>query len=400
MIARLQAVPALLPLYLPYFISSAATAMLIPVLPLYAADFNVLYGLIGLVIAAEAIGTLLGDVPAGLLLRRFSTRQVIALGLSGLALLTAALSVAATIEIVILCRLGAGFFRALYSVAHHHYLTTEISPDWRGRAIAIYGGVYRLGGFVGPALGGVLALAIGLRPVFVLFALLVGLSLLLVLACMGDTRHSAGYATPRPERRSLWSLLLAYRYILVVGGAGQIFAQMIRGGRSTLLPLYGADVLGLDVGTIGAIVSAGAALDVLMVYFAGLTMDRLGRKYAIVPCFAIQAAGMLLLPLAHTAGGLLLVALILGFGNGLGSGTMMTLGSDVAPPAERGEFLGVWRLIGDIGFSGGPIIVGAVADALVLPAAALAMSGAGLASVLIFGLFVPETLRPRKKHEA
>ena len=40
------------------------------------------------------------------------------------------------------------------------------------------------------------------------------------------------------------------------------------------------------------------------------------------------------------------VALLLGFGNGLGSGIVMTLGADFAPARGRAEFLGVWRLVG------------------------------------------------------
>jgi hypothetical protein len=55
--------------------------------------------------------------------------------------------------------------------------------------------------------------------------------------------------------------------------------------------------------------------------------------------------------------------------------------------------LGIWRLIGDMGGMGGPVVVGAVADLLALPMAAVAMSGAGLLAVLIFALMVPETLK-------
>jgi MFS-type transporter involved in bile tolerance (Atg22 family) len=74
---------------------------------------------------------------------------------------------------------------------------------------------------------------------------------------------------------------------------------------------------------------------------------------------------------------------------------MLTIGADMAPPEARGEFLGLWRLIGDLGSSGGPLIVGVVASLVALPTAALALSGAGLATVLIFALFVPETLKDR-----
>lgn len=60
-------------------------------------------------------------------------------------------------------------------------------------------------------------------------------------------------------------------------------------------------------------------------------MDRLGRKAAIVPSFVVQAVGMALIPLSHSYGGLLAVASLIGLGNGLGSGSMMTLGADLAP---------------------------------------------------------------------
>ena len=93
----------------------------------------------------------------------------------------------------------------------------------------------------------------------------------------------------------------------------------------------------------------------------------------------------------------MLAASLIGFGNGLGSGTMMTLGADLAPRGARGEFLGIWRLIGDAGFTGGPIIAGAVADLVVLQAAALTVSGAGLIAAIIFALLVPETLQGRRR---
>jgi MFS family permease len=132
-------------------------------------------------------------------------------------------------------------------------------------------------------------------------------------------------------------------------------------------------------------------------YPAGWIMDHLGRKWAIVPSFLIQALGLSLVPLTGSFAGLLSASLLIGFGNGLGSGSMMTLGTDLAPQEARGEFLGVWRLIGDGGRTGGPLVVGQVADLMTLPAAAWAISGAGLVAGTIFVLFVPETLKRRRR---
>jgi len=60
-------------------------------------------------------------------------------------------------------------------------------------------------------------------------------------------------------------------------------------------------------------------------------------------------------------------------GNGLGSGIVMTLGADAAPPAGRAPFLGVWRLFSLVGHNGASIVVAAVA----------AVAGIGVASVAV-----------------
>jgi hypothetical protein len=58
-----------------------------------------------------------------------------------------------------------------------------------------------------------------------------------------------------------------------------------------------------------------------------------------------------------------------------------------------GEFLGVWRLIGDAGATGAPIVVGTIADLFSLSVAALVIAGTGIAAAYVLGMFVPETLR-------
>ena len=121
-------------------------------------------------------------------------------------------------------------------------------------------------------------------------------------------------------------------------------------------------------------------------------MDRYGRKCAVVPCFLGQAIGMALVPFSAGFSGLLLATCLIGLANGIGSGSMMTLGADLAPPDAMGEFLGIWRFIGDAGHAGGPLVVGGVADLLGLAAAPWVMSGVGLLASATFAFLVPETL--------
>jgi MFS family permease len=311
------------------------------------------------------------------------------IGIAVMALAVASLALVGSVLHLLLARLLAGAGSALWNVSRHAYIAAATKRARRGRAIALFGGSARVGAFIGPVLGGFLASFYGLRAPFLLYALLA------IVALWFAWRYvEAGIGAPRRQNApSLRRVLLAQRHIFLTAGTGQLLAQAIRGGRRVLIPLYGGVALGLSVDQIGAVVGVAALFDVLLVLPAGMVMDRWGRKYAIVPSFVVQAIGMALVPLAGGFGALILAASLVGFGNGLSSGSMMTLGADLAPEGEVGEFLGAWRLIGDGGSSGGPLLVGVVAEALGLGVAALAVAGVGALAALTFARRVPETLR-------
>lgn len=389
--------PLILPYYLPSLILSTSRGILAPVMPLFARDLGATYGLVGLVLAGEGLGLLVGDVPGGMLMRRLGHKRTMLLGLAIVILSTTSLSWAPTVWVALALRVLAGFGHALFGVTQHAYIANAASLGGRGRAIALHGGVMRIGTFLGPVAGGAFAVTYGLRASFLLFGVI---SLIAYLALVVFLRLPPGALAGRASQGGRVSIraMLRDRYrVLAAAGLGQILAQTIRAGRATLLPLYAADAVGLDVSQIGLVVSLASAIDMSLFYPAGWIMDNLGRKCAIVPSFLLQALGMFLLPFAHSFGTLLAAAGLIAFGNGIGSGSMMTLGADLAPKETRGEFLGVWRLIGDVGHSGGPLLVGQVADLVTLPMAAWAIAAAGLSAGLVFGLLVPEPLKRERR---
>jgi MFS family permease len=392
--------PLVLALYVPSVLFALAYGVLNPILPLYAAGFEVSYGLVGLVLSAQSLGMLLADVPAGMLLGRVGRKRAMVLGLALVGGATASLFWAESIVVVIGSRLIAGMGQSLFGVARHTYLTEAVEPENRGRAIALFGGTFRMGRLVGPIVGGVIGAALGLRAGFLLYGALV-LGALICVALFGRESEMQGIASERPavpeNGATLLAMLRAHYRVLMAAGSGQLLAQMTRAGWMAIVPLYGADVLGLDVDAIGLILSLLAAADLAMFLPTGFIMDRWGRKRAIVPSFTLQSVGLALIPLTSSFAGLMSAALVIGFGNGLGSGTMMTLGADLAPAETRGTFLGVWRLIGDTGVTLGPLIAGAVADLLVLGTASLVAAGGGFAAALVFAVFVPETLKRRRR---
>jgi MFS family permease len=119
-------------------------------------------------------------------------------------------------------------------------------------------------------------------------------------------------------------------------------------------------------------------------------MDRKGRRWVAVPSMLIIGAAMLWMPFTGGAITLLLAATAIGFGNGIGSGLVMTLGADHAPRHGRAYFLGAWRFLSDIGASGGPALLSLLVASLSLAGGIAATGLLALAAAAMLGRWVPK----------
>jgi MFS family permease len=388
-----QTASLLLPVYVPTLLLSIGQGILVPTLPLYAQDFGVNYALVSLAIAAAGLGTLVGDVPSGMMLERFGRKPVMVVGTVSLALATLGLVYLQYFPTLLLLRFLAGVGTAMWNISRMAYLTDTVPLRDRGRALSTFGGVSRIGTFVGPALGGVLGSILGLTAPFYAAAAAAAAAAVISILFISESRHKETVAHGHTRWAVVGGVVKAHWRELGTAGSAQIFAQMIRAGRQIIVPLYAANELNLSVAQIGSIVSISSAVDMSLFLPAGFLMDKLGRKYASVPSFLVMAAGMAMVPLSSNYAGLLAATCVMGFGNGIGAGSMMTLGADLAPRRATGEFLGVWRLIGDVGSTGGPLVVGTIADAVGLTMAAFSLAGVGVLAATTLLLFVKETLQ-------
>jgi MFS family permease len=383
-----------LSLYLPTFVLSFAAGMLTPIMPLYARSFEISYALVGVVLASQGIGNLVGDIPAGIILTKLGHKLTMLIGVSMFGLCITAMSWAQTVPELILYGFLSGFGNAMWNISRHAYMTDLVPLVRRGRVSATFGGINRIGTFLGPLLGATVAATFGLRVPFLIFGAVTVVAFILSALFVNEaTAPRVSRGGVRGHTSHLVHIARQYAGILTTAGIAQLLGQMIRTGRNSIIPLYASDVIGLDVQAIGWIVTLSAAIDMTMFYPAGVIMDRWGRKFASVPSFLIQGIGMALVPFTMSFEGLLMATLVIGFGNGIGSGTLLTLGSDLAPKESMGEFLGVWRLIGDTGSTGAPLIVGGVADLVGLAMSALVLGFVGMGAAAMLAFFVPETLR-------
>ena len=76
-------------------------------------------------------------------------------------------------------------------------------------------------------------------------------------------------------------------------------------------------------------------------------------------------------------------------GNGIGSGIIMTIGADASPSADRTRFLGIWRLITDLGGGGGPLLMSSVTAVLSLAGGITAIGALGFVAAWMFWRWLP-----------
>ena len=382
----------ILPLYIPAFLLSTGAGIVLPTLSIYVKSFELSYTLTTVVLAVGVIG----NIPAGILVERLGRKPSMLLGLVMIGVSTLGMGIATNFFQLIGAQLVGGIGNALWMLARHAYMTDVIPIANRGRAIALFGGVNRMGTFAGQFCS--VFLGVNLRLPFFIFAGIVVLNFVLCLFFIPETRRSTNQTAGKklPYLRHLLEISRQHIRLLATAGVGQVCVQTLRRGCNIIIPLYADEVVGLTTQQIRSVVMISSAVDMSMFPIAGYMMDRFGRRFATVPGICVFATGMVLMSFTGTFTWLLLAATFMRMGNGIASGTMMTLGADLAPREGTGEFLGLWRLTGDFGGSAGPVIVGNLADLFGLSYSGFALGGIGYLGVGIFLWLVPETLRKEK----
>ncbi len=378
--------------YAPSFLLSIGQGILIPVLPGFAKEeMAASIGLIGLVVAARYIGTMIFDVPAGILVGRIGLRKTMTAGvlLFGVAALWAGMS--PNFSSLMAARLLAGASYALWSISRHSYIAAAVPMDVRGRALALFGGLSRIATILGPLIGGILAEFVGIRVPFYAQATVAILTLLMILITAKNMVEPQQTGIRRNVFTELGSVISKHRSDFATAGIAAIALQFLRSGREFLIPVWGEEI-GLGKDQIGYIATISFTIDSMMFPLVGYSMDRWGRKSTGIPAFLVLGVAIALIPQTGTFGALLAVGLLAGLGNGLSSGFVLITGTDLSPKNNPGGFLGVWRFISDTGGAGGPVAIGGLAQIVTLGVASLATAGIGAFGALMLIFVVKETM--------
>lgn len=428
-------------IYGPTVLFALGEGAVIPLIPIVAARLGADIALSGLIASALVIGQLCGNLPAGWLVARVGER-VTMLGAAALALVgVIGVALAPSLSVLAGSVFVIGLCAAAFMLARHAFMTVRVPFAFRARALALLGGSFRFGMFVGPFIAALL-LALTGTEASAAWCFAVCLLACLLLVGLGPDPVSAveardaGRAAPDPLNNAADTIaaeriaadtgeaitggitlpnqragrgagekpdgvlrtMVKFRHLLLRLGLAAASLSAVRSARQVVLPLWGVS-LGLDAQTIALVVGFGGALDFALFYASGQVMDRFGRLWAALPSMLLMGIGFILLSLthewAHAVAWYAGLAALIGVGNGLSSGILMTLGADLAPKGEPAAFLGSWRTLNDSGGTLAPVLFSALAGVATIGIATAAMGAIALLGALGFLRWVPR-FAPRR----
>ncbi|MGB9730052.1 MAG: MFS transporter [Thermoprotei archaeon] len=375
--------------YLFEILLSIERGMLLLAIPLYALKLGASYSYVGLAVGSVSVGTMLFDIPSGFILSKMSERKF--LFLTFLTLILSLLGIAfsesylALIFFVIIFGVGVSF----WSLVRHYMIAMHAMYDHRGRASSLVGASYRIGTFIGPILGGFLIANYGYQLTFLVGSLII---IMIIPIYLIYNRASFNHIILDHNENdiSVSRTRIIWRWVILFG-LGYITAQIIRYGRYFLIPVYGENIIILSEFQLGLVLGLSGFLSVLTSYPSGFIIDRLGRRFSVLISFLIMGLGFLFLAIFSDVMVFVIASMIIGVGDGFGSGIMITLGADIASKYDKGtasKFLGYWRFMGDIGNSLGPMLLGILSSMIALIPSSIIL---GIISML-FAVFMSELI--------
>ncbi len=349
-------------IYFPSILMSLGQGMLIPALPVLGKEFGVSGAIAIQALTAQLLGRTLALIPAGGAIDRWGAKPVMVVGAALATISGIGAALAPNFVIVLITQFAWGVGMSIWMFGREIAAFDMVKADQRGRQMSALMGIGSTGMAFGPAIGGVLTDAIGVRPLFWFYAIASAIVLVISVAQKNTHAH-------RPSKRGSFLSLSAIKHIhpyyrltyavLFIS----TFGQMARGQvTNSALPLYTQQELMMTPTQTGIIFSFIAIVTFSMIIPTGFISDKLGRKWAAVPAALLSLIGFIMIPFFDTLPLLIVAGLVIGVANGLAMGAMTIYTFDIVPAEYRGQLQALRRSVGEMGALLSPPVVGVLAE--------------------------------------
>lgn len=370
------------------FVIALGYGIVAPVLPLYAKEFGVGLAAVSAIISVFAAVRLVFAPVAGLIVQRWGEKPTYLSGLIIVAVSTGACAFAGEYWQILVLRAIAGIGSTMFTIAAMGLLVRISPPHMRARISSLYSGGFLIGGIAGPLVGA-LAAVLGLRWPFIIYAIALGIAVLVVALNLRGTTLGDRAQDQRPV------MLLSAAWAQAPYRAA-VFANFANGWssfgvRTALVPIFMAVSFVHTPAAAALALAAFAVGDAAIIFPAGHWSDRYGRKPFIILGLVLTGASTSMLGFVEGMPAVLALCLLAGVGVGLFAPSQQAVVADViGRDARGGQVLALFQMVSDFGAVIGPLLIGVLAD-LYGYGPAFAVTG----SLLLIAAIVWAGTRPR-----
>lgn len=359
-----------------------------PVLPDVMEVFLIPATQAGLMLSVFAGGRMVFSIVGGVIADRVRVGRVIA-SASLICIIGSIIAIVTDdFSILLVGRALQGIGTATYMVAATGYIIDNAPPGRLAVMLAWNQSTLLVGMSLGPALGGASAAIWGYRGPFVLFAAygVIGLATAYLFLRGTETtvaaarskrpiamvdqesgpEASAGAGSvpvepPVSGRNLIWSLINNRLFLLVLG-VSLIVASLRAGLRSTVIPLYAADLLDFNAQDLGLLLTVAGLANLAVMYPIAKSIEQLGWRRVMTISLPLGA-----LPIAAFAFidqrwqfyvAISVLTMLSGF-SGVVSGNAI---AELAAPSVRKTAVGIDRTVRDFAFMASPVMMTFMAD--------------------------------------
>lgn len=314
-----------------------------PLLPRYAARFDLSKTSAGILAGSYAAGAVFGTLPSGWFATRAGSRRTAMAGLLLMSLASVGFAFGHTYVLLTSLRVLDGIGGAFAWTGGMGWLISLTPPEQRGATIGAAMSAALAGVLLGPVVG---AVAQGVGPELP-FTVIGGVAALLALVALRMPAPPATIVTKRPFAAALRDERVRTGAVLVLVPA------LVYGTVEVLAPLA-LDRLGASGLAIGATFLVAAAIEGVAQVGVGRATDRVGRSLPIRVGFMGTIAFLLLLPLPGVAWLLAVPVVLVCVFSGIVNTPAMTLLSDGVE--EIGLDYGLGFAIVNLVWGGGQVL--------------------------------------------
>ena len=349
------------------FLFNVGQGVLRPTLPLYLQrSFAANYRMVTLIPVVFGSGKWIASVPTGYLLGRHG-RPLMIWGLLLIALMDLASVMTSTYTVFLGLRALGGVGWAMFATVATTAMVSVPTVQRRGRAVSLLLMGETAGLLLGSAAGGWLYQGLGAVSPFMFEAACV----FIAAVAVGRWASRAAQSLPLPQGSRDWRLLrtiLRTPGVLLMGAINATLIAIQTGVLVFLFPLYLVNRGRVGPETVGVLISLSVLGRLLTLWLGGTVSDRGGRMRALIPGLLSYAA--LLGTLAFVTHPVVLGvwSLAIGAAAGFVAAIPTAVIGDQVPPPLQGVAMGWLRMMTDSGQILGPLVMGAMADAVDLSA--------------------------------